>query len=118
MPTEELGGSAFRKFDVEAWMPGRGMFGEVCSGSDCGDYQARRLGILYETGGKRGRAFAHTLNATAIAVPRVMLALLETHQQPDGSVVLPACLRPYVGGLERLEPVPESKRSGLARQRW
>ena len=98
MPTEELGASAHRKLDVEVWMPGRGAYGEVCSASDCSDYQARRLNTQFvadEDGG--GRQFVTTLNATALAIPRVILAVLETHQQQDGSVMLPGPLAETLG---------------------
>ena len=108
MPTEELGASAYRKFDVEAWMPcrgekGEGAYGEVSSASNCIDYQARRLNIRYKAGPKDNR-FVHTLNATACAIPRTIIALLETHQQQDGSVVIPPALRPFMGGREVLKP--------------
>ena len=95
MPTEELGASANRKFDVEVYMPGRGAYGEVCSASNCTDYQTRRLGITCEVSG--GKQFAHTVNATALAVPRVILAILETHQTKDGTVSLPEPLHAYMG---------------------
>lgn len=103
MPTEELGASAYRKYDIEAWMPGRGEFGEICSASNCTDYQSRRFGIRYY--GSDGKVrFAHTLNATAVAVPRLILALLENGQQPDGSVVIPDCLAPYMHGHMTIHP--------------
>ena len=90
----------------------RGAYGEVSSASCCADYQSRRLNIRYRRSAIAGdNRFVHTLNATACAIPRVMLALLETHQQPDGSVVLPPCLRPYMGGRERLEPRARSPRA-------
>lgn len=114
MPTEELGASAARKYDIEAWMPGRrevdggepGSWGEICSASNCTDYQARRFGMRYRHGHKDNR-FAHTLNGTALAVPRVMLALLETHQLPDGRVQVPPALRPFLGGREHLGTAEE-----------
>lgn len=96
----DLGGPAYRKFDLEAWMPGRGAageFGEVTSTSNCTDYQARRLSIRYRPKGEKGTAFVHTLNGTAIAISRGLIALLENHQQSDGSVRIPAALRPYFG---------------------
>ena len=96
MPTEELGASAYRKFDVEVYMPGRGTWGEVCSASNCTDYQSRRLGIEYQPQGAK-KTFVHTINATAIAVPRIILALLETHQLEDGRVRVPDVLQPYLG---------------------
>jgi len=196
MPTQELGAAAFRKVDIEAWMPCRpaagpaapgaaaaaaassaeggsvgsgadgsaggsthrkgdkgkaksaalaaqatsasqhvslGAFGEISSASNCIDYQARRLNIRVKmpalpspgdsasgspdartaaaagsltSGPSASNEFVHTLNATACAVPRVMLALLETHQQADGSVRIPAPLQPYIGGLQVLRPPP------------
>ncbi|XP_069856566.1 serine--tRNA ligase, mitochondrial [Dipodomys merriami] len=96
MPTQELGLPAYRKFDIEAWMPGRDCFGEVTSASNCTDFQSRRLHIMFQT--EAGELqFAHTVNATACAVPRLLIALLENNQQKDGSVLVPPALQPYVG---------------------
>lgn len=95
--TGDLGGPAYRKFDLEAWMPGRGEFGEVTSASNCTDYQARRLRIRCRSRDKKGTQFVHTLNGTAIAVSRALIAILENYQQSDGTVVIPAVLRPWVG---------------------
>ena len=95
--TGDLGGPAYRKFDLEAWMPGRDDFGEVTSTSNCTDYQARRLNIRYRTKGEKGTHFLHTLNGTAIAISRALIALLENHQQADGSIVIPEPLRPWLG---------------------
>jgi seryl-tRNA synthetase len=100
--TGELGGPAYRKFDLEAWMPGRGDsggWGEVTSASNCTDYQARRLGIRYKEGGRS--VFVHMLNGTAVAISRALIAILENHQQPDGSVRIPKALAAYTG-FERL----------------
>ncbi|HWB09140.1 MAG TPA: serine--tRNA ligase [Pirellulales bacterium] len=105
-PTGDLGGPAYRKFDLEAWMPGRGEqgeFGEVTSTSNCTDYQARRLGIRYRQKGEKGTSFVHTLNGTAIAISRGLIAVLENHQQADGSVLIPKALRPLLG-KERIGP--------------
>ena len=99
-PTGDLGGPAYRKFDLEAWMPGRGEqgeFGEVTSTSNCTDYQARRLGIRFRRKGEKGTTFVHTLNGTAIAISRALIAILENYQQADGSVAVPPALRPLVG---------------------
>ncbi|XP_047385912.1 serine--tRNA ligase, mitochondrial isoform X3 [Sciurus carolinensis] len=96
MPTQELGLPAYRKFDIEAWMPGRGRFGEVTSASNCTDFQSRRLHIMFRTEAGELR-FAHTVNATACAVPRLLIALLESNQQEDGSVFVPPALQPYLG---------------------
>jgi seryl-tRNA synthetase len=100
--TGDLGAPAYRKFDVEAWMPGRGEggdWGEVTSTSNCTDYQARRLRIRFRRDKKT--ELVHTLNGTAVAIPRTLVALLENHQRPDGSVAIPKALQPYLG-LERL----------------
>ena len=95
--TGDLGGPAYRKYDLEAWMPGRGEFGEVTSTSNCTDYQARRLGIRCRTKGEKGTQLVHTLNGTAIAISRAMIALLENHQQADGTVIVPEVLRAWMG---------------------
>lgn len=99
--TGDLGGPAYRKYDLEAWMPGRGeggAYGEVTSTSNCTDFQARRLGIRYRSKDKKGKnQFVHTLNGTAVACTRALIAILENYQQPDGSVVIPEVLRPWVG---------------------
>ncbi|XP_024132341.1 serine--tRNA ligase, mitochondrial [Oryzias melastigma] len=96
MPTQELGPPAYRKFDVEAWMPGRNSYGEISSASNCTDYQSRRLNILYEK--EDGSLhYAHTVNATACAIPRMIIAILETHQTKEGTVRVPRALQPYLG---------------------
>jgi len=97
----DLGGPAYRKFDLEAWMPGRGEngdWGEVTSASNCTDYQARRLNIRFK--GERGNEFAHLLNGTAVAVSRALIALLENHQREDGSIRIPTALQAYTGFTE------------------
>ncbi|KFH66642.1 seryl-tRNA synthetase [Podila verticillata NRRL 6337] len=121
MPTEELGASAYKKYDIEAWMPGRNGWGEISSTSNCTDYQARRLNIRYRTNKIRPQVssgsiseggsnsymtteFAHTLNGTAMAIPRIIVALLETYQQKDGSVHLPECLWPFMAGVQVIRP--------------
>jgi seryl-tRNA synthetase len=96
----DLGGPAYRKFDLEAWMPGRGdggEYGEVTSTSDCTDYQARRLGIRYKPTGGKGTRYVHTLNGTAIAISRAIIAILENYQRADGLVDVPPVLRALVG---------------------
>ncbi|KAK7351196.1 hypothetical protein VNO77_10474 [Canavalia gladiata] len=112
MASLDLGAPAYRKFDVEAWMPGLERFGEISSASNCTDYQSRRLGIRYRpseapvTSAKKSKnnlappQFVHTLNATACAVPRMIICLLENYQQEDGSVLIPEPLRPFMGGLK------------------
>jgi seryl-tRNA synthetase len=98
--TGDLGGAAYRKYDLEAWMPGRDDFGEVTSTSNTTDYQARRLAIRYRKDGGRPQLL-HTLNGTALAISRALISLLEVCQQQDGSVMLPEALVPYIG-KERL----------------
>src|SRR5882724_5737779 len=101
----DLGGPAYRKYDLEAWMPGRGQggeHGEVTSTSNCTDYQARRLNIRYKSPRHKGTRFVHTLNGTAVAVSRALVAILENNQQADGSVTIPAALRPWMRGKERI----------------
>ncbi len=106
--SNDLGGPAYRKFDIEAWMPGRGDYGEVTSTSDCRDYQARRLKIRYrpasEGKGKAKPKYVHMLNGTAIATARALVAILENYQQADGSVLVPEVLRPWVGA-DRIAPI-------------
>ncbi|XP_017775671.1 PREDICTED: serine--tRNA ligase, mitochondrial [Nicrophorus vespilloides] len=106
MPPHELGAPAFRKYDVEAWMPGRGMFGEISSCSNCTDFQARRLGI------RSGEGFLHTLNGTACAIPRMMIALIETYQNDNGTVSVPEKLWPFMRGKKKIgrqKQIPELK---------
>ena len=104
--TGDLGGPAYRKFDLEAWMPGRGdagEFGEITSTSNCTDYQARRLGIRFRRARGAKPELVHTLNGTAIAMSRTLVAILENFQQADGSVVVPEVLRPLCG-FDRIGP--------------
>lgn len=95
--TGDLGGPAWRKYDLEAWMPGRNEYGEVTSTSNCTDYQARRLNARYRIKGEKGTSFLHTLNGTAIAISRALVAIMEMYQQKDGSILIPEVLRPYTG---------------------
>lgn len=100
--TGDLGASAARKFDIEAWIPTQGRYREITSTSDCTEFQARRLGI--RTRDDHGRPVpVATLNGTLCAMPRVIVAILENHQQPDGSVRIPAALQPYLG-VEHFTP--------------
>ena len=99
----DLGLSAQRKFDCEAWIPTQGRYRELTSTSNCTDFQARRLNIRERfSGGTRPVA---TLNGTLVAIPRTIVAILETHQQPDGSVRVPSALQPYLQGRAVLEPI-------------
>ncbi len=96
----DLGAPCARTYDIEAWMPGRsegGSYGEVTSTSNCTDYQARRLNIRYRDPSSGRPKFVHMVNGTAIASPRVLIPLLENHQQADGTIEIPKVLRPYAG---------------------
>lgn len=98
--TGDLGGPAYRKYDLEAWMPGRGdtgEWGEVTSTSNCTDYQARRLNIRYRVKGEKGTQLVHTLNGTAIAISRALIAILENYQRADKTIAVPKALQPWVG---------------------
>ncbi|MFG2027080.1 serine--tRNA ligase [Streptomyces sp. NPDC048825] len=102
----DLGSSAARKFDCEAWIPTQGKYRELTSTSDCTEFQSRRLAIRMRDG-KQVKPLA-TLNGTLCAVPRTIVAILENHQQADGSVRVPEVLRPFLGGREILEPVAKA----------
>lgn len=99
--TGDLGNPAYKKYDLEAWMPGRGGYGEITSTSNCTDFQSRRLNIKFKD--KEGkRTIAHMLNGTVVAVPRVIISILENFQNEDGSVTIPKVLVPYTG-FEKIE---------------
>ena len=102
---DELGDPAAEKYDIEAWMPGREMWGEISSCSNCTDYQARRLGVKMEDG-----TFCHTVNGTACAVPRMVIAICEQMQLENGAVTIPEVLRPYMRGQIVMEPKPKKLR--------
>jgi seryl-tRNA synthetase len=102
--TGDIGTVAAKKYDIEAWMPAQNGYREVVSCSNCTDYQARRLGIRYrEKEGAPPKAFLHTLNSTAIATGRTIVALLETNQNEDGSINVPKALRKYMGDVEKID---------------
>lgn len=102
--TGDLGGPAYRKFDLEAWMPMKKGYGEITSTSNCTDFQARRLNIRYKNAQGKNN-FAHTLNGTAIAISRALIAIMENFQQKDGSVLIPKVLKPYINNLEAIKPI-------------
>jgi len=101
--TGDMGASARRTYDLEVWLPGQGLYREISSCSNCGDWQARRMNTRYRPAEARGNVFVHTLNGSGLAVGRTLVAVLENHQQADGSVVVPSALLPYTGGLTKLE---------------
>jgi len=98
----DMGATAKKTYDLEVWLPGQGTYREISSVSWCGDYQARRMNARYRPEGQKGTAFVHTLNGSGLAVGRTLVAVLENYQQEDGSVLVPAALAPYMGGIERL----------------
>ena len=103
--TGDIGTVAAKKYDVEAWMPAQSAYREIISCSNCTDYQARRLNVKYrEKEGEPPKGFVHTLNSTALATGRTMVALLENCQQEDGSVLIPKVLRKYMDGIDKIEP--------------
>ncbi len=98
--TGDLGGPAYRKYDLEAWMPGRGEageWGEITSTSNCTDYQSRRLNTRYRVKGEKGTKFVHTLNGTAVAICRALIAIMENYQNADGTITVPEALTQWVG---------------------
>jgi len=104
MCTGDLGFVAAKKYDIEMWAPGCNEWLEVSSCSNCTDFQARRANIRYRPARRGKPEFVHTLNGSGLALPRVVIAVLENYQQADGSLVIPEVLRPYMGGIERLAP--------------
>jgi seryl-tRNA synthetase len=101
--TGDMGASARKTYDLEVWLPGQGLYREISSCSNCGDWQARRMNTRYRPAESKGNVFVHTLNGSGLAVGRTLVAVLENHQQADGSVTVPAALLPYMGGLTKLE---------------
>jgi seryl-tRNA synthetase len=100
----DTGFGARKTYDLEVWLPGQRRYREISSCSNCGDFQARRMRARFRPKGERRTEFVHTLNGSGLAVGRTLIALLETFQEPDGSVRLPAALRPYMDGREWLRP--------------
>ena len=102
MATEELSAPAYRKYDIEAWMPSKKQYGEICSASNCTSYQSRRLNINYFDN-NNSKKFVHTVNSTAIAIPRIILLILETfYDKGRGIVEMPEALRPFLP-FDRIE---------------
>jgi seryl-tRNA synthetase len=98
----DLGSSATRKFDIEAWIPTQGAYREVTSTSNCTEFQGRRLNIRYKD--SEGVKAIATLNGTLVAIPRMIVAILENHQNADGTVNVPAALQPFLG-MKKFEVV-------------
>lgn len=102
--TGDMGFSAAKTYDIEVWLPAQNKYREISSCSNFEDFQARRANIRFRRKGKKGTEWVHTLNGSGLAVGRTFAAILENYQQADGSVVIPEALRPYMGGLQRIEP--------------
>jgi seryl-tRNA synthetase len=106
--TGDLGFAARKTYDVEVWAPGVEEWLEVSSVSNCGDFQARRANVRYRAREGGRPVPVHTLNGSGLALPRILIAVLENYQQVDGSVVVPGVLRPWMGGVEVLRPGGEA----------
>jgi seryl-tRNA synthetase len=100
--TGDMGFASAKTYDIEVWLPGQGTYREISSCSTCTDFQARRMNARYRPK-EGGPAFVHTLNGSGTAVGRALIAVMENYQNPDGSVTVPDVLRPYMGGLTRIE---------------
>jgi seryl-tRNA synthetase len=101
----DIGFSARKTFDLEVWLPGQGAYREISSISDCGEFQGRRMNARWKVAGEKGsRGPVNTLNGSGLAVGRTLVAVIENYQQADGSVVVPDVLKPYMAGIDRLEP--------------
>ena len=101
--TGDIGFSARKTYDIEVWMPGQNTYREISSCSNCGDFQARRMNARCRAPNEKNTRFVHTLNGSGVAVGRCLIAVMENYQQADGSIVIPLALRPYMGGLERIQ---------------
>jgi seryl-tRNA synthetase len=104
-----MGFGARRTYDIEVWLPGQDAYREISSCSVCGDFQARRMDARYRPAAEAGQApakgtrFVHTLNGSGVAVGRALIAVMENYQNADGSVTIPQALRPYMGGMEKID---------------
>jgi seryl-tRNA synthetase len=99
----DMGFGAKKTYDIEVWLPAQNTYREISSCSNCGDFQARRMMARYKSAGDKSTRYVHTLNGSGVALGRCLVAVLENYQQPDGSVEIPEVLRPYMGGLVKLE---------------
>jgi seryl-tRNA synthetase len=97
--TGDMGFASQKTYDIEVWLPGQNMFREISSCSVCGDFQARRMSARYKGADGKSKGFVYTLNGSGVAVGRALIAVMETYQQADGSIVVPDALKPYMGGM-------------------
>jgi seryl-tRNA synthetase len=104
LSTGDMGFAAQKTYDIEVWLPGQGMYREISSCSNCGDFQARRMNARYRPQGAKDTRFVHTLNGSGVAVGRALIAVVENYQEADGSIRIPDVLKPYMGGLTKIEP--------------
>ena len=104
LSTGDMGFAARRTHDIEVWLPGQKAYREISSCSNCGDFQARRMNARYKPADGKANRFVHTLNGSGLAVGRTLIAVLENYQQADGSITIPAALRPYMGGQDTIKP--------------
>jgi seryl-tRNA synthetase len=103
LSTGDMGFASQKTYDIEVWLPGQGMYREISSCSNCGDFQARRMNARYKPKGAKETRLLHTLNGSGVAVGRALIAVLENYQEADGSVCIPEALKPYMGGLTKIE---------------
>ena len=103
LSTGDMGFAAQKTYDIEVWLPGQGMYREISSCSNCGDFQARRMNARYRPQGAKETRFVHTLNGSGVAVGRALIAVMENYQEEDGSIRIPTVLKPYMGGLAKIE---------------
>jgi seryl-tRNA synthetase len=109
LSTGDMGFAAQKTYDIEVWLPGQGMYREISSCSNCGDFQARRMNARFKAKGAKETRFVHTLNGSGVAVGRALIAVLENYQEADGSVRVPEALKPYMGGLTKIAPPTEAR---------
>jgi seryl-tRNA synthetase len=103
LSTGDMGFAAEKTYDIEVWLPGQGAYREISSCSNCGDFQARRMNARYRPQGAKETRFVHTLNGSGVAVGRALIAVMENYQEADGSIRIPDALKPYMGGLGKIE---------------
>ena len=101
--TGDMGFSAAKTYDIEVWLPGQNLYREISSCSVCGDFQAQRMKARYKGKDGKVKGFVHTLNGSGVAVGRALVAVMETYQQDDGAIAVPEVLKPYMGGITKIE---------------